>query len=193
MARIPLFAVLALPLAACGSGGPTVTATNASMAEVATKVAAANAGGDMIGPGRWEGTLKIDHMKMPDMKGLPPEMRRQMEARMAGSQSFVSCVTEEEIKARQGFFRGDNVRNNCRYDHYTMAGGKLDAAMNCTMPTGTMTMTMTGSYAPDSYHIETESKSSGAAGAGSNAMTIDARRVGACRGTADEDAMVRRP
>ncbi len=193
MARIPLFAALALPLAACGSGGPTVTATNASMAEVASKVATANAGGDMISPGRWEGTLKIDHMQMPNMDRLPPEVRRQMEARMAASHSFVSCVTEEDIKAREGFFRGDNARNNCRYDHYTMAGGKLDAAMNCTLPTGSMAMRMTGSYAPDSYHIETEAKSDGAGPIGSNAMTIDARRVGACRGTADEHQTARRP
>ncbi|MEG3145061.1 DUF3617 domain-containing protein [Sphingomonas sp. RT2P30] len=187
MARIPLFATLALPLAACGSGGPTVTATNASMAEVATKVAAANAGGDMISPGRWEGTLTMHDLKMPNMDKLPPAARAQMERRMAAGKPFVSCVTEEQIKARKGFFTGqDNANKSCRYDHFTMAGGKIDSAMKCTMPTGTMAMVMTGTYSPDAYHMEMTSNSEGNAMIGGMSMTVDSKRVGACRGTPDE-------
>eukprot|EP01035_Chromulina_nebulosa_P035351 gene35351-47504_t len=55
------------------------------------------------------------------------------------------------------------------------------------------TKTMSGTYTPDSYHIETEAKSAGNGPVGSSAMTIDARRVGACRGTADENELMRRP
>jgi hypothetical protein len=56
-----------------------------------------------------------------------------------------------------------------------------------------MAMTMSGTYTPHSYHIETEAKSAGNGPVGSSAMTIDARRVGACRGTADENELMRRP
>ncbi|MFA5964116.1 MAG: DUF3617 domain-containing protein [Sphingomonas sp.] len=187
MPRVPLFAALALPLAACGSGGPTVTATNASMAEVATKVADASAGGDMISPGRWEGTMTMHHMQMPDMDKVPPAARAQLERRMGAARPFVSCVTEEEIKAQHGFFTGEDADNkSCRYDHFTMAGGKIDAAMKCTMPTGAMTTAMTGTYSPDAYHMDMASKTEGNAAIGGMSISIDARRAGACRGTPDE-------
>jgi len=189
MRRVPLIALLAMPLAACGSGGPTVTATNASTSEVEAKVAAANSGGEMIAPGRWEGALTMHDFKMPNMDKLPPAAREQMASRMGASKPFINCVTEEEIKAKHGFFTGQNDANkNCRYDHFTMAGGKIDSAMSCTMPTGKMAMTMTGTYSPDSYHMDAASTTSGAAPVGemSMSMSIDAKRVGACRGTPDE-------
>ena len=188
MRRVPLLAALVLPLAACGSGGPTVSATNASAAEVEAKVAAATGSGEMISPGRWEGTLTMHDVQMPNMDKLPPAAREQMTARMAAGKPFVSCVTEEQIKAKHGLFTGNDANKSCRYDHFTMAGGKIDSAMSCDMPAAKMAMTMTGTYSPDSYHIDADSKTSGAAAAGtmSMSMTIDSKRVGACRGTPDE-------
>jgi hypothetical protein len=188
MRRLSLLAALALPLAACGSGGPTVTATNASAAEVEAKVVAANNGGAMISPGRWEGSMTMHDIKMPNMDRLPPAAREQMTARMAAGKPFVSCVTEEEIKARHGIFTGNEANRNCRYDHFTMAGGKIDSAMSCDMPRARMAMTMTGTYSPDSYHMDAASTTTGAGAAGgmSMSMTIEAKRVGACRGTPDE-------
>ena len=188
MRRVPLLAALALPLAACGSGGPTVSATNSSAAEVEAKVAAANGGGEMISPGRWEGMMTMHDMQMPNMDKLPPAVRDKMMARMAAGKPFVSCVTEEEIKARHGIFTGNEANKNCRYDHFTMAGGKIDSAMSCDMPTAKMAMKMTGTYAPDSYHMDAATTTTGAGAAGglSMSMTIEAKRVGACRGTPDE-------
>ena len=186
MRRVPLFAAFALPLAACGSGGPTVTATNASASEVAAKVAAATGGGDMISPGRWEGTMTMHDMKMPK---LPPAQQAQLAGRMGASQSIISCVTEEEVKAKRGFFTGQNdADKSCRYDHFTMAGGKIDAAMNCSRASTKMTATMTGTYAPDHYHMDMASAtdSDSPYAAMSMTMTIDAKRTGACRGTPDE-------
>lgn len=188
MRRLSLLAVLAVPLAACGSGGPTVTATNASAAEVQAKVAAANDGGAMISAGRWEGSMTMHDLQMPNMDRLPPAARDQMMARMAAGKPFVNCVTEEQIKARHGIFTGNEANKSCRYDHFTMAGGKIDSAMSCDMPTARMAMKMTGTYAPDSYHMDaaTTTTGAGAAGGMSMSMTIDAKRVGACHGTPDE-------
>lgn len=188
MRRVSLVIALTLPLAACGSGGPSVSATNASTAEVEAKVAAATGSGDMISPGRWEGKLTMHDMKMPNMDKLPPAVREQMTSRMAAGKPFVSCVTEEQIKAKHGLFTGNDANKNCRYDHFTMAGGKIDSAMNCTMPNATMAMTMTGTYSPDAYHMDAASTTTGTSPAGgmSMSMTIEAKRVGACQGTPDE-------
>lgn len=188
MRRVSLLAALVLPLAACGSGGPTVTATNASAAEVEAKVAAANGGGEMISPGRWEGVMTMHDIQMPNMDKLPPAMRDKMMARMAAGKPFISCVTEEEIKAKHGLFTGNDANKSCRYDHFTMAGGKIDSAMSCDTPTAKMAMKMTGTYSSDSYHMDAATTTTGpsAAGSMSMSMTIDSKRVGACRGTPDE-------
>ena len=52
-----------------------------------------------------------------------------------------------------------------------------------------MTSTMTGTYAPDHYHMDMASAtdSDSPYAAMSMTMTIDAKRTGACRGTPDEN------
>ena len=184
MRRLPLAAVL-LPLAACNSG-PTVSATNASTAEIQARVAAATGGADMIAPGRWEGTMTIHDMKMPK---LPPAAQAKMAGRMGQARPFVSCVTEEEVKAKRGFFTGEQGNKSCTYDHFTMGGGKIDAAMTCKNSGGTMSAKMAGSYSPDAYHMDMASTtdSSSPYAAMSMTMTIDGKRTGACRGTEDRE------
>jgi len=176
---------LALPLlalAACNSSGPTVTATNASQSEVAAKVADAANGGDIVKPGRWEGTMTMGDMKMPN---LPPEQQKMLSSKLGQSHTIVSCVTPEQVKAKRAFFTGQDDKE-CRYDHFTMAGGKIDAAMHCDTGSGTMNATMSGDYAPDHYHMTmtSDTKAAGNApyGTMSMTMTIDARRTGECRG-----------
>jgi hypothetical protein len=184
MRRFLLTAVL--PLAACNSG-PTVTATNASEAEVKAKVAEATGGADMIAPGRWEGTLKISDMKMPK---LPPEAQAKLASKMGETQKFVSCVTEEDVKAKRAFFTGDkDTDKSCTYSRFTMGGGKIDAAMTCKNEGGDMNAQMTGNFSSDSYHMEMASNtdSSSPYAAMSMKMTVDGKRTGACRGTEDKE------
>lgn len=178
-------AALALPLAACNSG-PEVSATNATQAEVQEKVAAAGGTGVMIQPGRWEGQLTMHEIDMP---GLPAEAKEQMKARMGAAQGFVSCVTEEDVKEQKAFFTGDERDKSCKYDRFTLGGGKLDAQMNCDRgPEGKMAISMAGTYSADAYHMEMSSKTQGAGpmGAMNMKMSVDAKRVGVCKGTADE-------
>jgi len=184
--RLVFAAVLSLPLAACGpTNTPTVKATNATPAEVQAKVAAATGDTNLVRPGRWEGKMTMHDMQM---SGLPPEVQQQMTARMSEPHPFTSCVTPEDVKAKRGFFTGAKD-NHCTYDHFTMAGGKIDAAMICKESVGTMKATMAGSYTPDSYHFDmqstTEAPGAGAAqgpGAQKMTITIDAKRTGECRG-----------
>jgi hypothetical protein len=182
--RLLTTVLLILPLDACGSSGtPTVKATNASVAEVQAKVKAANGDRMVVKPGRWEGSMTMHDMQM---SGLPPAVQQQMAARMSEPHPFTTCVTPEDVKANRGFFTGAQD-NHCTYDHFTLAGGKIDAAMECKEPVGTMKAVMAGSFTPESYHFDMHStvEAAGPAGAQKMTITIDAKRTGACRG--DED------
>jgi len=53
-------------------------------------------------------------------------------------------------KPKEDFFAGKE--RNCRYDHFTMSGGKIDAALTCPGREGeTMNMAINGTYARGSY------------------------------------------
>jgi hypothetical protein len=178
MKRHVLFAPLAL--AACNSQ-PGVTATNASVAEVSNKVDAALDGGQFVSPGRWETRLSVAEMTMPNM---PPQFAERMKSHMGQGQVHASCLSAEDVKKPKGDFFG--AQKDCRYDHFKMAGGTIDAKMICASPEGTRTMSMTGNYTNDSYHMAMSSEggdSKGPMGAMSMKMVIDAKRTGACTGT----------
>ena len=172
----------ALPLAACNKG-PQVDEKNASVAEVAQKVRAANADKAFVRPGLWESRVTIEKLDIP---GMPAEMAQRMKVMMAENREhgFQNCLTPEDVKRpKEDFFAGKH--NNCRYEHFTMAGGKIDAAMNCGGKDGeTQVMQMAGSYSPDSYQMQTSMKMAGGAGPQGNmdmTMRIEAQRVGECK------------
>ena len=67
--------------------------------------------------------------------------------------SFEYCVTPEEARHPGGKMFTGKDNGNCRYDHFTMGGGKFDAAMRCEGQASAqvMTMAMNGTYSPDAY------------------------------------------
>jgi hypothetical protein len=96
------------------------------------------------------------------MPGMPAQIQAQMKSAMASRQthSFKSCVTEADVKRpKEDFFAGKN--NQCRYDHFTMAGGKIDAAMHCTNEGHDETMKLSGSYSAENYQMDVEMNASG--------------------------------
>ncbi len=175
---------LALPLAACNKQ-PEVSATNATPAEVQEKLAAAtSADAPMVKPGRWEGAMTISEMDMPAM---PAEAREKMKSHMGTARPFVTCLTEEEVKQRKAFFTGETPDKSCKYDHFNLSGGKLDAAMTCNREGGKMAMTMSGTYNADSYEMNMASRAEGGPmGVMNMKMKVAAKLVGACKGTKDE-------
>lgn len=174
--------IILLPalLAACNSS-PSVTATNASAKEVNAKVAAAMDGGAFISPGHWDGTMTMGNVQMP---GMTPEIAARMKDHMSKARSFSSCVTPEQARAPKDAIYGKGEESRCKYDHFTMAGGTIDALMTCGAGGLQQTMTMKGTYAPDAYHmtVATAGKGPDAAQSMSMTMTIDAKRAGACTG-----------
>ena len=180
MNKLALIAAAALPLLACNKS-PEVSATNASANEVAAKVREATGGNGFILPGEWQSTVTIDKFDMP---GMPPEALADMKKAMAQNQhdGFKSCVTAEEVKHPDGkFFTGND---QCRYDHFTMGGGKIDAAMKCDGGQGMkQVMMMNGTYSPESYDMHMSSNAEGApgaAGAMKMEMHVQSRRIGEC-------------
>jgi hypothetical protein len=180
--RIIALIACAVPLAACNSS-PKVNERNASVAEVAQKVREAGVDQSLVRPGRWESKVTVEQFDIP---GMPAEMAQRMKSMMAEKQEhgFVSCLTPEDVKRpKEDFFAGKN--KECRYDHFTMGGGKIDALMRCDGKSGSApVMQMAGTYSPDSYQMQTSMKMAGGAGVEGMSMQlrIDAHRVGECTG-----------
>lgn len=159
----------------------TVSLHNATAGEVAEQVSAANNAAATFQPGEWKGTIRLLDMTMPGMDNLPPAVRERMKAQMASGREFSNCLTPEDAAdARKTF--GGGRQDDCTYDHFTMAGGKIDAAMTCKMGNVVRKMTMTGSYSRTDYHLVNQASGSGGGPAGGMAMKMEitAHRTGEC-------------
>src|SRR5688572_6768692 len=129
MMRFSAIVLAAALLGGCG-GEPEVNVENASAEEVAEKVRAAGGSEPFVRPGQWASTVTIESFDLP---GAPPQMAEHMKRAFSERQpqKFESCLTAEEArKPKEDFFAGKNKQ--CRYDHFTMSGGKIDAKMNCS-------------------------------------------------------------
>lgn len=177
MNRAVLLISLMLPLAACNK--PAVDEKNASVEDVTEKVRQVSKDEGFVRPGKWVSTVSVEEMTMP---GMPPEAAAQMKKMIGQTHTSESCLTPEEAKQPKTDFFGGN--DECRYDHFTMGHGKIDAAMRCTRSGTTQVMQMNGTYSPDTYAMHMKSNvEGGGPGAGvSMQMKVDAKRVGDCTG-----------
>ena len=176
--------IILLPFVLLGGcdSGRSVTATNASVEEVANKVAAARLDEDFIHPGKWMTTGRIEELNVP---GMPAEMAAKMKQHGQGMAGTQSCITPADVrKPGPDFFTGNK---NCRYDHFTMGGGKIDARMRCAAGGKTQLTTMTGTYGPESYRMAmTTAMESTSVGSpeGMDGMTmklsVEGKRIGEC-------------
>ncbi len=174
--------VPALLLAACSDRG-TVKAENASVAEVANQVREAGRdGAEQFQPGLWTATLQLDEVNAP---GVPPQIIEQMRASMSNQRS-TTCLTQADVeKPAADFFTGRQM-DQCRYDHFRMGDGKLDAKLTCQEQGARQVMSMQGSYNPGSYQMRLTAQTSAASAEGPGSMQmvmrVDARRTGECTG-----------
>jgi hypothetical protein len=95
------------------------------------------------------------------------------------------CIKAEDVKQpSENFFGGDK---DCKFQHFTMGGGKMDVAMLCKAEGTTRTMNMSGTYTPTGYSLDMAMNASGEGQ--ENGMNIkghiDAHRVGECTGKED--------
>ena len=129
----------------------TVDVKNAAPADVASK--AADAGMHFV-PGSWETTVSIKDFSV---EGMPPEMAAAMKQAMAQRGSEASktrtCLTPEKAaKPDSGFFGKHN--KECVYKDFSMGSGKIAGTLTCSEHGGSQTMTMDGTYTPDSYTMD---------------------------------------
>ena len=181
MKHVSVLVPLAL-LAACDSS-PEVDIRDANASEVGEAVAESGVTGDafQVRPGKWESKVAIEEMQIP---GMPAAMQEQMKQTFAERQQtgFTSCLTPEEAKKpKADFFAGQD--NNCRYDHFRMGDGKIDAKMRCDAGEAVQSMEMAGTYSPESYSMTMTTVRTGEPGPGGEVrmkMRMDAKRVGDC-------------
>src|SRR5687767_8781301 len=125
--RLAVVIVCAAALAAC-SNEPEVDARNASVDDVAQQVADASSSENFVRPGKWQWRVQIEEFDLP---GAPAEAKTAMRGMHERAMVSESCLTPEDAKRpKEDFFAGKN--KNCRYDHFTMGNGKIDAVMKCT-------------------------------------------------------------
>ncbi len=179
MRRAVLIAAI-VALAGCNSE-PEIEATNASVEEVANQVREASGKDQFIRPGRWVSTVTIEDVSAP---GMPAQAAQQLKGMMGEGQRFETCLTEEQAqRPREDFFAGAN--RQCRYDHFTMGDGKIDAQMRCAQGGASQVMKMSGTYSPSSYEIRMTSSLEDAEGPGAGMamrMRVNAERAGECTG-----------
>lgn len=176
-------AVSVLALAACNKG-PSVELHNATgnQAAEAVKQSGVMTSDSMVEPGLWESRVTVLDMNIP---GMPAQYAEKMKQEMAEHRNSSSrhCIKPEDVKKpKEDFFGADK---SCRYDHFTMGGGKIDIAMVCKQENMTQTTNMAGSYTPTAYSLDMNSSGSGPQRGMTMKMHVDAHRVGECTGKDD--------
>lgn len=172
-------------LGACNKS-PEVHERNASVEQVANAVASSGVANDLyLKAGEWKVTSTVEEMNIP---GLPPQAQAEMKRMMGGrgNAEYQYCLTPEQAKKPGGRFFNRQADKNCKYDHFTMGKGKIDALLRCAAPGGAMAMTIDGTYSADSYSTRVAMDMGGSDGSMKMKMRSDAKRVGDC--TAEDEA-----
>jgi len=179
MRIIAALSLAALALAGCDKGA--VSETNASMEEVANAVAEAKPN-IRLEPGRWETTGELVALSAP---GMPPQAQEMMKKQMAANASRVAvCLKQEDVEQPNAGFFGQTSKD-CRFDHYRMGSGAIDAKMTCTPPGGgSVSTSMTGRYSSDRYDMDvaTDMQGMGEGRSMQMRMKLTSTRVGECQG-----------
>jgi hypothetical protein len=70
-----------------------------------------------------------------------------------------------------------NADKSCKMNRFTMAGGSLDAQMQCQTDQGPATITMAGNYTAEAYEMTSRME----AGPMTMKSRVTARRLGPCK------------
>lgn len=174
MRALPIV-TLSLLLAACGDSG--ISLTNASIEDVVTQ----SKGMQRQQPGAWETTTEILAMDLGP--AIPGPVAEIMKRKIGEKRTENSCLTPDQAKSTP--FAKLPDRNGCRFDHFKMGGGTLDALMRCSTPNGidTMIVSQNGAYSATAFDLTSKVTRKEASGtsAGSMSMHIVGHRTGDCK------------
>ena len=166
----------------CGQGN--VDLKNASVDDVAKITKQAK----MLNPGQWENETEVVSVDIPGLSGQEKAAMQAMGQALVGKKKLTkNCITPEQAKEPSADMLAGDASSKCKFETFSMSGGKMDAVMKCTDPAqrGSMTMKMNGIYGGDSYAMTSEINMAGAPGMhGGMGMVIKSKnsgkRVGVC-------------
>jgi hypothetical protein len=184
MKRIAL--VLPIILLAGCDREPKVDMKDASVAEVAKKVEAQRVSEIVVRPGKWTQSVTMETFDVPGMpKSAQDSVRQTMATATSGHEI---CLTKAETKRpSEDFFAGKDSK--CRYERFSMQGGKIDGVMRCEHDGMRQVMELNGDYSPDHYAMRMDMRTQSERTEMGNmhmVMRIDAKRVGDCEATNQE-------
>ncbi|NIJ15677.1 DUF3617 domain-containing protein [Sphingobium vermicomposti] len=113
-------------------------------------------------PGQWESSFTLEDIDMPNMPGGGAQMEEQMKKMMTRS-AIRYCVTPEEATNPGGKMFSGQENKDCVYKGFNVGGGSVKGEISCKSQGGAMTAVMSGKYAPESYEMHMDMKTSGAA------------------------------
>jgi len=195
--RLPAFLLLPFAIAACNSqnnAGSNQVAGNASSS------ATTPAGATTLRPGRWEMTMRVISLDMPNA---PPEMLAQLRAQpMPPPQTTANCMTPEESADLAANFRRQILQNqpnlSCQVGDQQFGAGRIRLSMTCTGQNGQpdQRLAMVGSFTDSSIQVAVSADSSTPVGNGTAQAvriesTLTGRRVGECNGTEQDSPTAR--
>jgi len=188
--KLPVAALTALALAACNSqdnAGANRTAAGTASASPGVPAAAAT-----LRPGRWEMTMRVVSLDLPNA---PPDMAERLRAQpMPPAQTTASCMTPEEASDMAGNIRRQIVQNqanmSCEIGDQQFGNGQVRISLNCRGLNGQpdQRLAMVGSFTDSTLQAGITAASSMQTGTGAMQAvriesTLTGRRVGECNGT----------
>jgi hypothetical protein len=102
---------------------------------------------DVLVPGIWDITVTIESI---DGSAVTPEMKRNLTNQVP--QNMKQCLSAEQLKPAAEKIAADS-KGKCKSTAFSMVGGKLATAAECTGPDSKMTSKTAGTYTPKSYSI----------------------------------------
>jgi|EndMetStandDraft_2_1072991.scaffolds.fasta_scaffold57541_2 hypothetical protein len=176
LAALPLFALAALSLSACGKKD-SVEAENESVESVAKKVAASDI---KPLPGRWETSVTMGKIEMAGV----PESAAQAMSQAGTQRGMATCLTPEDAAKMEDGSMFQQAPGDCKYDRFAMADGKIDGVMSCTQGVQKVNMTMSGTYTPNAYDLAMVTQTDMGGGRTMKMdMAVKSQRTGDCNGT----------
>ena len=145
--------------------------------EMSAKEVAKEMASVKIEPGQWEVTNEITEATSP---GVPAQMLQQM---VGQKTTIANCVTPEQVEKPDASFLTAQKNNDCKYEDFSMTGGRMTGRIICSggqMP-GQMVMTMDGRYESASYDMTADMTMTGGPGGEMKMKTrTTGKRVGDC-------------
>lgn len=143
---------LVMPLAILAGCNRSVDAKDAKPSEVAEKVTDA-AVATRMRPGAWTYSSKVETF---EMAGLPPTAVAAMKSARA-EQDVGICLTEEDVAKPDASLFGQTDKS-CKFDRFSMDGGKLAYQMTCKRERGgDMHARVDGTYSPEHFAMSMRS------------------------------------